>query len=189
MSEPLREVIESFARHAPADHKLVVKLHPLDPGLRNWSERVRRLAADAGIAGRVRFLDGGALDPLVAAAAGVVTVNSTVGLRTMQLDRPVKTLGSALYDVPGLTFQGPLDAFWTGASPPDAGLRDAFVRASAALLHVRGVYYRQPGLDAAVAAAAQRLDAGAAETIDAQLRQAASADRNGASDRLGDAAS
>ena len=31
-------------------------------------------------------------------------------------------LGTAIYNMPGLTFQGPLDAFWKDAAPPDAGL-------------------------------------------------------------------
>jgi capsular polysaccharide export protein len=40
-------------------------------------------------------------------------------------------------------------------------LAEAFIRAIAACLHVRGVFYARPGLDAAVAATVQRLHLGA----------------------------
>lgn len=70
MLTPLREVIGSFARAAPADDRLVVKLYPLDPGLRDWTRIVRDIAADAGVAARVGFIDGGNLERLLAGARG-----------------------------------------------------------------------------------------------------------------------
>jgi capsular polysaccharide export protein len=54
---------------------------------------------------------------------------------------------------------GALDEFWA-AGPPDPELADAFLRAIAACLHIRGVYYREPGLTVAVTAAAGRLERG-----------------------------
>ena len=69
-------------------------------------------------------------------------------------------LGRALYDIEGLAWQGGLDDFWTGAPPPEPGLAAAFIRAIAGCLHVRGVYYARPGLDAAVAATVRRLHEG-----------------------------
>jgi capsular polysaccharide export protein len=175
MSGPLQEVIESFARFAPPEGRLLVKVHPLDPGLRGWRSRIARMAAQAGVRDRTDFLDGGALDPLVARSSGVVTVNSTAALRALQIGTPVKVLGSAIYDVEGLTFQGSLHRFWTEAAPPDPALLDAFLRSIADLLHIRGVYYREPGLSAAVAAAAERLEAPASEAVAARLSRAVDA--------------
>jgi capsular polysaccharide export protein len=43
---------------------------------------------------------------VLAPAAGVVTVNSTAGLQALREGKPVVALGRALYDMPGLTFQG-----------------------------------------------------------------------------------
>jgi capsular polysaccharide export protein len=112
---------------------------------------------------RVRFLDGALpMDPVIAASRGVVTVNSTVGVRSITLGRATCPLGRALYEVPGLAWPGAaLDAFWQEAPPPDPALAEAFLRAVAACLHVRGVYYARPGLDAAVAATVRRLHLGA----------------------------
>jgi capsular polysaccharide export protein len=107
----------------------------------------------------VHFLGAGNLDATLQAARGVVTVNSTVGIRALQLGRAVHAMGEAIYRCPGLTHMGALDEFWT-AGPPDAELADAFLRAIAACLHIRGVYYREPGLTVAVAAAAGRLERG-----------------------------
>lgn len=154
--------VGSFARGAPAEAHLLVKVHPLDPGLKDWRRRVRRIAATAGVEGRVHYL-GGALhaDPVILACRGVATVNSTLGIRALQLGRPVRVLGRAIYDVPGLAWRGEADAFWREAAPPpDAGLVQDFLRAVAGCLQVRGVFYARPGLDAAVAATVQRLHEG-----------------------------
>lgn len=159
MDQPIGETIESFARAAPRDGHLLVKVHPLDPGLRNWRRRVARAAAAHGVADRVHYLGAGDLDAMLRQGRGCVTVNSTVGIRALQLGSPVHALGDALYRIPGLAHDGPLDAFWS-APPPDAALADAFLRAIAAHLHIRGVYYAEPGLTAAVEAAVEKLHGG-----------------------------
>ncbi|GAA0585340.1 capsule biosynthesis protein [Craurococcus roseus] len=154
--------VGSFARAAPQDARLLVKVHPLDPGLKAWGRRVRRIAEAAGAAGRVHFLDGALpMDPVLEACRGVVTVNSTVGVRSIAMGRATCALGRAIYDVPGLAWQGGLDAFWREAPPPDPELAEAFIRAIAGCLHVRGVFYARPGLDAAVAGTVRRLHLGA----------------------------
>jgi capsular polysaccharide export protein len=154
--------VGSFARGAAPEAHLLVKVHPLDPGLKAWGRRVRRIAESAGVAGRVHLLDGALpIDPVIEACRGVVTVNSTVGVRSIALGRATCALGRAIYGVPGLAWQGALDAFWREAPPPDPGLAEAFLRAIAGCLHVRGVYYARPGRDAAVTATVERLHLGA----------------------------
>jgi capsular polysaccharide export protein len=151
--------IGSFARHAGPRGQLLVKVHPLDPGLKRWRQRVMAIAGQHGAYGRVHLLDGALdADPAILACRGVVTINSTLAFRAIQLDRPVKALGRALFDIPGLAWQGPLDGFWQEAPPPDPDLAEAFLRALAACLHVRGRFYDGPGLAAAVRGAALRLD-------------------------------
>ena len=158
MKTPIHQVIRSFATMAPPETHLLVKIHPLDPGLRNWRRIVRRSAERWGAAGRVHFLDGGNLAGMLDGSRGVVTVNSTVGIWALRSGLPVLTLGAAVFDVPGLTYQGDLDHFWTEAQPPDGRLWDAFIRAMAAEIQIRGVYYKSEGRAVAVAAAADRLD-------------------------------
>ena len=159
LKSAIHQVIRSFARFAPGDARLLVKIHPLDPGVRDWRRIVRRSAERWGAAGRVDFLDGGHLGRLLEGSRGVVTVNSTVGIWALRSGLPLITLGAAIFDVPGLTFQGPLDRFWTEAKMPRAELWDAFLRALIDQTQIRGVYYKREGLNAAVQAAAARLDA------------------------------
>jgi capsular polysaccharide export protein len=177
LTAAIETVIGSFARHAPADRYLLVKVHPLDPGLRNWRRRVARIAGAQGVADRVVYVDGGNLDHMIGASDGVVTINSTVGVRALYLDSPLIALGQAVYVVPGLTFQGPLDAFWTGAAPPDPVLRDAFMAAVAATIQVRGVYYRQPGLGVAVEETVHRLHHGLINAVATHAPSGSTADR------------
>jgi capsular polysaccharide export protein len=118
------------------------------------------MAGKAGIAGRVQVAPRGDLDAMLKAAQGMITVNSTTASRALSLGKPIKFLGRTIFDVPGLSFQGALDDFWTKAAAPDQALRDAFFTLLSSAYMVRGVYYRRPGLNAAVAATVERLDRG-----------------------------
>jgi capsular polysaccharide export protein len=170
LEEPIRLVIKSFAEHADANTRLVLKAHPWDPGLRDFEKLVARLSVEFGIRDRVAYLDGGNLDELISASAGMVTVNSTSGLRALQLGCPVKTLGQAIYDMAGLTYQGDLDHFWTEAAQPDPVNVEAFINVMAATIQIRGVFFNEPGLSAAVRSATERLVAGTVGTAAGLMR-------------------
>lgn len=141
----LREVLRSFARHAPATQHLLVKLHPMDPGLIRWDKIVAGLATALGIRDRVICIDGGDLDAMIARADGVIISNSTVGLTALRAGTPTLALGSAVYDVPGLTHQAGLDCFWSAPEAVNASLCDDFTRALAATIQIRGSVYDPPG--------------------------------------------
>ena len=158
MPAAIERVVASFAAHAPAASRLLVKLHPLDSGLFDWGGITRHLAAAAGVAERVLFLEGGEIEPVLARCRGVVTLNSTAGARALAQGVPVKALARPLYDLPGLTFAGGLDDFWRGAAPPDMALFDAFRRVLAAQALIPGDFFSEKGLALAVAAAAARLE-------------------------------
>jgi capsular polysaccharide export protein len=131
-------VLESFAQHAPADALLLVKEHPLDCGYLNWRRFLARRARAFGVADRVMHVDGGDLQSLCENATGMVCVNSTSGTLGLQVGVPVIVLGDAVYDVPGITHQGELDAFWMAPQKPDRLLHDAFKRVLHAKCLVRG---------------------------------------------------
>lgn len=160
MDGPLGQVMASFAAHAPLGTALVIKLHPLDPCWKPWPRRIAALAQAAGIAGRVHIMPRGRLPELLAASRGLLTVNSTAATTAMVLGKPVKLLGQAVYDVPGLSFQGGLDEFWTQASPPDPELLQAFLALLCGAHMVRGAFHQDSGLEEAVAGAVARLDQG-----------------------------
>lgn len=160
MDAPLGETFRSFARHAAPDGRMIVKVHPLDPCVKRWRRRIPAIAAAAGVAERVLVAHHGPLDAMLAGARGLVTVNSTVGLRAIVLGCPVKALGKAVWDVPGLAHQGALDRFWTEAEPPDPALREDFLAALQATTQLRGVFYAAEGRALAVAGTVERLHAG-----------------------------
>ena len=155
--EAIDEVFLSFARHAPDNAQLVVKIHPLDNGLIDWRTHVSATATGLGIGERVHFLDGGDLNALLRGCTGLVTVNSTAGLHASQRGKPVKILGAAIFDIAGLCDQAGLDRFWGAPSPPDETLRTALLRLMAATIQVRGNFYSGPGTDAGAEAIATRL--------------------------------
>jgi capsular polysaccharide export protein len=160
MDVPVAEAVRSFADHAAADGHLIVKVHPLDPCLKRWDRRVRAIAETAGVAQRVHVAHHGPLDAMLDGARGLVTVNSTVGLRAVTLGCPTKALGQAVWNVPGLAHQGTLDSFWTEGAPPDPALRDDFLAALQATTQLRGVFYGEAGRALAVAETVDRLDSG-----------------------------
>ena len=160
MDAPLGQVMASFAAHAPAGTELVIKLHPLDPCWKPWPKRIAAMARAAGIAGRVHIMPRGRLPDLLAASSGMITVNSTAATTAMVLGKPVKLMGQAVYNVPGLSFQPSLDAFWTEGAPPDPDLLEAFLALLCGAFMVRGAFHQDSGLAAAVAGAVARLDQG-----------------------------
>jgi capsular polysaccharide export protein len=158
MTPVIADIIQSFARHSAGPTALVVKEHPLDDGLVDWRRLVTRLATEAGIANRVIYLEMGDLDPLIRNASGVVTVNSTTGTLALAHGVPVITLGTAIYDIVGLTHQDTLDSFWTAPTPPDVGLYDAFLRVLSARCLLVGNFFSEAGINLLVEGAVQRLE-------------------------------
>jgi len=159
LAEAIARVVDSFAAHAPREALLAVKGHPLDNGLTDWGRVARRLAAAAGVAERLLWLPELPFSPVLALAAGVVTVNSTAGLQALREGKPVVVLGEAIYDMPGLTFRHGLDRFWTEAAPPDPRLVDALRRVLAAHCLIRGGFFSAEGMAEAVRNAVPRLEA------------------------------
>lgn len=157
LDEALDRVIGSFARCADGRDRLVIKRHPWDPGFRNWAKKVRDRAKRHGVEERVTYLEGGNLDRLIERAKGMVTVNSTSGVRALQRHCPVVVLGQAIYDSPGLTAQQGLDAFWRAPARPEPDAVSAFIRALVATIQIRGVFFDEAGLNAGVDAAVVRL--------------------------------
>jgi capsular polysaccharide export protein len=141
----LEHVVTSFAAHAPKDARLMVRPHPLDPGLESHERTLRRLAEPAGVVGRVAFVDDGKLHEILPAMAGAVCVNSTAGLAAIEFGVPAVVLGKSIYDIPGLTHQGGLDTFWQTPESPDADLYLAFRRVVLATTQVNGAFATRRG--------------------------------------------
>jgi capsular polysaccharide export protein len=156
MTALIDSVMASFARHAPPDSRLVIKNHPLDPGFVNYDRLVSRLRREMGVAGRVDYVDTGDASALIHRARGIITVNSTVGMSALMLGRPTMVLGKAVYNLPGLAFQGPLDDFWRETPAPDAELFRLFRNTVIHATQIHGGFY-SPESTALAAANCRRL--------------------------------
>ncbi len=142
----IRHVIASFSAHAPSNAQLIIKNHPLDPGLDRHAWVVERAACSCQAGDRVHFLETTNLAEVFPHLTGVVLVNSTTGLSAIWRGIPVHPLADPIYHMPGLTHQGHLDEFWSSPSTPDQRLYRAFRRVH----HINGDYFTPKGIALAV---------------------------------------
>lgn len=148
----IREVVASFVVNAPAASVLVIKHHPLDRGYHDYSRSIRELGKRAELHGRLVYLHDQYLPTLLSRTRGVVVINSTVGMSALQHGVPVKALGNALYDLPGLCFQGTLDHFWTRSwsAEPERALLERYLAYLIEHTQINGSFYKSdPGFIAA----------------------------------------
>jgi capsular polysaccharide export protein len=149
---------------------LLVKGHPLDGSFFNWRGFLRRRARQLGIADRVHFIDGGDIEQLAAEAEGMVVVNSTSATLALAAGRPVCVLGDAIYNIPGLTFGGHLDAFWIDPPAPVPGLYEAFRKVLVNDCLIRGGLASESAVTTLVENMADRLCAPASRSDGAEER-------------------
>ena len=131
---------------------LVLKHHPMDRGHRDYTQLIRRAARAAGCDQRVVYCHDQHMPTILPHCRGVVVINSTTGLAAIGFGRPTKATGEAVYDMPGLTFQGSLDQFWGEARDhaPDRDLYERFRAELIATTQINGNFYRR--LDPAASA-------------------------------------
>ena len=113
----ISNTLESFAKHAPPDCRIVFKVHPLERGHSNHAHLINATAKAFDIQERVDVIDTGSLGPLAKHSAGMITINSTAGLSAIFHGIPLLVIGKAVYANPRLAICGEgnpnLDAFWT----------------------------------------------------------------------------
>lgn len=69
------------------------------------------------------------------------------------------TLSDPIYNLPGLTYQAPLDAFWLDATPPEQELFARFRRVVMTATQINGGFYCRQGISLAVENSAKVLTA------------------------------
>lgn len=150
MDDVMDYVMSSFARHAPAGSRLVVKNHPLDVGLFDHAASCKQIARHYAIEDRIDYLESGNLALLLEHARGTVTVNSTVGGVALGYACPTIALSDPIYNLPGLTFQHDLDDFWTQSERPDESLFNCFRNTVVHAAQINGGFYCRNGIALAV---------------------------------------
>jgi capsular polysaccharide export protein len=122
----------------------------LDAGLIDYRRVITGLEKKFALSGRIDYLESGDLDKLLSFARGVVTVNSTLGFLSVGMGCPTVTLSDPIYNLPGLTFQGPLDDFWQDDGKPEAELFRCFRNTVIHTTQVNGGFYSRAGIRMAV---------------------------------------
>ena len=151
VEEFILRVIQSFAKHAPKKTVLVFKHHPLDRGYSNYRRFIEASAQSMHVSARVFYVHELHLPALLKQARGTVVINSTVGLSSLYHGTPVKVLGDAIYDMPGITSPQSLDTFWRSPKPVDDGLFARFRNWMLTHNQANGSFYRRlPGTRNAV---------------------------------------
>ena len=120
MAEFTDELLTEFARSAPRHHHIVFKAHPLEDGRGGIRQAIQDRALALGIAERVHFVRGGTLARLLNQARSAVTVNSTAAQQALWRGLPVKAMGRAVFDKPGLVSDQSLGEFLHDPRPPRA---------------------------------------------------------------------
>jgi capsular polysaccharide export protein len=141
----IEETTRSFATNAPDQAVLLIKHHPMDRGYTDYTRLIGCLREELGLGPRLRYIHDQHLPRLMSYAQGLVTINSTVGLSAMDHALPVKALGHAIYNLPGLTSQRPLDVFWRSPQldRPDPQLHQRFLNYVIAHTQLNGNFYRE----------------------------------------------
>lgn len=158
IADALKLIIQSFARHAPAGTRLVAKEHPLDNGVRDWRQETADMAARFGVADRVDYLGWGDIVPVAQRAQGMITINSTSGTLGLAMGVPVVALGHAVYDIPDITYQEGLDAFWQKPVAPDRETFEAFRRVLVERCLIPGGFFSDEALEKVVRHAIARFE-------------------------------
>jgi capsular polysaccharide export protein len=125
VSDFIVETMRSFAAEATPSQCLVIKHHPMDRGYRNYRQLIKELSIELGMSHRVMYVCDVHLPSLIRGSLGLIAINSTTGLQALFHGKPVKVMGRAIYDLPQLTCQKSLDAFWVSPTPVD---RDYYSR-------------------------------------------------------------
>lgn len=149
-------VLTSFSESLPVEGDLLVKCHPEELFPLELERFTFGLANRLGIAERVYFTTGGNLEDYIVASRGMVTVNSTAGMASLDHNRPTIALGKAVYKIPGL-IHGRLESFWKDPVPPDDNLYRAFRKVLIHKTLINGNFFTEEGIKLAVPKAVKRL--------------------------------
>jgi capsular polysaccharide export protein len=139
----ISEVMNSFARHANPEQALLIKHHPQNRGFVHYGKFIEQLTDELNLNGRVLYGHDFNLPDIYLHAAGVVTVNSTVGISALLHHLPTVVLGRAIYDIEGLTYSDTLDKFWQDEFKVNRKSFSKFISYLCQQSQISGDFYKQ----------------------------------------------
>ena len=149
----ITETIESFARSAPRDTRLVFKIHPRERGRNTYIKDISKLALKYEIERYVDVIDTGSMGLLSKHCAGMITINSTSGLSAIFHGVPLLVIGKSLYSNPSLAtcaFGNPdFDTFWSSNWVAPKEVRHSYIAWIKRIALKRGDFYAPKGIPVA----------------------------------------
>lgn len=115
----VEEVIQGFAKGAPAHHRLVFKAHPFEDGREPLPAYIRALSRELGVQNRVTFIPGGKLGQLLDSANSAITVNSTAAQQALWRGLPVRAFGASVFAKPELISRKSIVEFFANPDTPE----------------------------------------------------------------------
>ncbi len=128
VEEFIKYVINSFNYSNLKNTDLIFKHHPRDRGYNNYFKLIKNEFKENNLNKEIIYMHDAKMATLLRnpKCKGTVMVNSSVGIQALFHNIPVKALGSAIYDIDGLTDQKSLDEYWENPSSPDRKLFNSF---------------------------------------------------------------
>ncbi|MEH6453557.1 MAG: capsular biosynthesis protein [Psychromonas sp.] len=143
VDQVITEVMRSFAAHATPEQALLIKHHPQNRGFTHYGKLIKQLSIELNLQDRVLYGHDFNLPDVYRHAKGVVTVNSTVGISALLHHLPTITLGKAIYDIDGITYDKSLNEFWQDDFEVDQKLFSKFRTYLCQQSQVSGDFYRK----------------------------------------------
>lgn len=161
----IAETIRSFSQSAPANTRLVFKIHPMERGHSNHAPLIRSTAAALGVENRVDVIDTGSLGLLARHAAGMITITSTSGLSAIFHGIPLLVIGKTIYANPRLATcargKPNFNAFWTSRHVASPEVRKSYIAWIREAALEPGDYYATKGIELVCQAVLKKINSDA----------------------------
>jgi len=135
-------VVGSFIANAPVGTKLVLKVHPMDRGYKDYHKKIKALNREIG-GNRIHYVDRVQLPLALGHCLGCITINSSVGLSGVIHRKKTICLGESAFGLEGLTYQGELDDFWQSDFEPISEDVDNFLNILKHTSQAQGVLFQK----------------------------------------------
>lgn len=146
-SKLIYAAIASFSKHAPKGCKLVIKVHPLERGHRDYKNIVDHAAEMRNCEEDIILIDDGLMDELSLNSCGMLTINSGSAYYAIQNSIPVGVMGDALFRHPKLVScietNDDIDKFWTQKEVCEPHIAKWFLNYIRSTALFPGDYYRK----------------------------------------------
>lgn len=156
--EFITHVIKEFAQHAPKEHRLLFKAHPLEARQIHFRRKIANIIVQQSMQNRVFFIGGGKIGKLLEGSKSVITVNSTAAQQALAKAIPVRVFGDAIYCKKEFISRQPLVQFFKKPAKPNMELYAKFRAYLLQHVQIEGGFYSRKGRARVLGSVLDRLE-------------------------------